>query len=110
MQRLGGTPEAVLQNAELLSLMLPAVRADFELLETWHYVAEQPLDTPIAAFGGNDDPLAPQAELARWREETVGGFSLHMFPGAHFFLQAARAAVLDVIRPMLAAHIAPACA
>lgn len=110
MQHLGGTPEAVLQNAELLSLMLPAVRADFEILETWHYVAEQPLDTPIAAFGGHDDPLAPRAELARWREETIGGFSLNMFPGAHFFLQAERAALLDVIRPMLAAHIAPACA
>jgi medium-chain acyl-[acyl-carrier-protein] hydrolase len=110
MRRLGGTPAVVLENPDLLALLLPALRADFEVLETWHYVAEQPLDTPIAAFGGRDDPTVPQADLDRWRDETAAGFSLRMLPGAHFFLQSERHALLDEIALLLAGHAAAVCA
>ncbi len=35
VRRLGGTPEAVLADRDLMDLLLPMVRADFRLVETY---------------------------------------------------------------------------
>src|SRR4051812_36705935 len=43
LQRIGGTPEDVLLNTELLQVMFPLLRADFEVSETYRYLPEQPL-------------------------------------------------------------------
>jgi len=85
-----GTPEAVLRNAELMNLLLPAIRADFTAYETYRYVAEAPLDCPITAMGGARDSSTPLDELAAWGEQTRGRFATHVFPGDHFFLHSAR--------------------
>jgi surfactin synthase thioesterase subunit len=97
LRRLKGTPEAVLQHAELMELMLPALRADFAVCETYVYTAEPPLSCPISAFAGLEDWKANLAELGAWREQTVNTFTLHTFPGDHFFLSSARLALLRAI-------------
>ncbi|QBD78791.1 thioesterase [Ktedonosporobacter rubrisoli] len=83
---LGGTPEAVLQNAELMELLSPTLRADFKLYETHAYIAETPLDCPITAFGGEQDATVSRQELMAWNEQTTKAFKLYIFPGDHFFL------------------------
>lgn len=93
----GGTPREVLDNAELMSLLLPILRADFEVVETWQYTPEPPLDVPMTALGGHEDELAPASEIPGWREHTVREFSSHLFPGGHFFLHSAAVPVLTVI-------------
>src|SRR5207253_7552789 len=47
LHRLEGTPKAVLEHAELMELMLPLLRADFQLIQTYEYYAEPPLECPI---------------------------------------------------------------
>ena len=54
-QRYNNIPPAVLAEPELLKLLLPMVRADFKLIETYQYREEAPLDYPIIAFGGAQD-------------------------------------------------------
>jgi medium-chain acyl-[acyl-carrier-protein] hydrolase len=95
--RMGGTPPAVLLNKELVSLMLPILRADFTMYETYTYTAEEPLTCPITAFGGEQDTLVTVRELQRWREQTRGTFKLCMLPGNHFFLQGSQQQLLQVI-------------
>ncbi len=97
LRRWQGTPEEVLQNPELISLFLPALRADFALLETYFYSSQPPLACPIAAFGGAEDSKVSQAQLAAWRDQTVGNFSLTMFPGDHFFVRTAQPELLAAI-------------
>lgn len=97
LRRLRGTPEAVLQHAELMALLLPTLRADFTLLETYVYVAEAPLDCSISAFGGLEDGRASPNQLLAWREQTQRNFQLHLFPGDHFFLNENRAQLLAVL-------------
>lgn len=97
ISRQGGTPREVLDNAELMSLLMPILRADFEVVETWQYTPEPPLDVPITALGGHQDELAPPTELSGWHEHTVREFSTHLFPGGHFFLHSAAVPVLTVI-------------
>lgn len=86
IRKLNGTPDAVLDNKELLELLIPVLRADFEVCETFEYVEEQPLACPIAAFGGTEDTDVPRDDIAAWSHETTGSFSLQMFPGDHFYL------------------------
>jgi medium-chain acyl-[acyl-carrier-protein] hydrolase len=97
LRRLQGTPEEVLENPELMELMLPILRADFELIQTYHYTDEAPLDCPITAFGGEQDEGVSLADLEAWREQTTNTFSLHILPGNHFFLNTARPLLLKTV-------------
>lgn len=97
LRRLSGTPEAVLQNAELMQLLQPLLRADFAINETYPYTDEPPLECPISAYGGLEDAEANQNDLAAWLEQTRGAFKLQMFPGGHFFLNSDRTSLLRSI-------------
>lgn len=94
---MNGTHEEVFQNAELLKLVLPLLRADFEMAETYAYSAGEPLDCPISAYGGVEDGDASREELLDWRQQSLRTFALRMFPGNHFFLHSARTLVLQAI-------------
>jgi len=97
LRHLGGTPDAVLQEPELMELVLPIVRKDFEVCNTYIYSSELPLDCPISAFGGLEDPLLSYAELQPWVERTISLFSLHMIPGGHLFVNTSRSCLLSTL-------------
>jgi medium-chain acyl-[acyl-carrier-protein] hydrolase len=85
-QRYGGIPAAVRESPELLRLVLPSLRADLQMVETYRYTEEPPLEVEIFALGGSDDPAVSVAQLDGWRRHTTRGFSLRLLPGGHFFL------------------------
>jgi medium-chain acyl-[acyl-carrier-protein] hydrolase len=97
LQRLNGTPKEVLDHPELMQIMIPLLRADFESIQTYSYKDEPPLDCPITALDGLHDPGMGRETLEPWREQTTAAFNLRMFPGDHFFLHAERASLLRVI-------------
>lgn len=101
LRRLGGTPDAVLQHPELMALLMPTLRADLALTETYEYTAEPALDCPITALGGFDDREVDRYQLEAWRVHTSRSFRLAMFDGDHFFLQGARNEVRQLIRESL---------
>jgi medium-chain acyl-[acyl-carrier-protein] hydrolase len=101
LRRYDGIPTEVLGNKELLELLLPGLRADFELMETYVYRDEPALDCPILCFGGRDDGRVRQDDLDAWREQTKGAFSLRMFEGNHFFLQSEQEAFMGVLNEEL---------
>lgn len=96
LRHLGGTPAEVLAHPELLGLILPLLRADFEVCQTYKYTTDAPLASPITAFGGTEDKTG-RAEIEAWREQTTASFTLKMFPGDHFFLHGAEAKILELI-------------
>lgn len=87
LERLNGTPDPVLRESELMSLVLPCLRADFAVAETYVYAHEPPLDCPISVFGGANDCEASRAELAFWEQQTRAQFTLTILPGDHFYLR-----------------------
>jgi medium-chain acyl-[acyl-carrier-protein] hydrolase len=97
VRSLNGTPDQVLQNEELMRLMLPLLRADFELCNTYAHDQEEPLPCPITAYGGLQDPDITRENLAAWGEQTSGQFTLRMFPGDHFYLHSSRALLLQTL-------------
>lgn len=96
LRRYQGIPEALLANAEFMSLLIPMLRADFEVLETYRYVTEPPLDVSMSAYGGLGDPEIGPDHIVAWNEQTSAGFTVQFFPGDHFFLRTAA-------KPLLAA-------
>jgi medium-chain acyl-[acyl-carrier-protein] hydrolase len=92
-----GTPAEVLQNDELLDLMLPSIRADFELCETYEYHPEPPLECPMSVYGGLEDYEVEAERLAAWSEMTVGTCEIRMFPGGHFYINSSRAIFLQTL-------------
>lgn len=97
VRRLNGTPEAVLENAELMQLFLPILRADFAVIETYVYAPAPTLECPITAFGGLQDSSVSCNALEAWREQTSASFSLQMLPGNHFFLHSAHPLLLQAL-------------
>lgn len=101
LEKLGGTPSELLENAELMELVLPAFRADFELLHFYEYAPEPPFDLPFAAFGGQDDKDVDFMRLNAWREQTAGNFSIEIFSGNHFYLHESEDELLKMINKYL---------
>jgi surfactin synthase thioesterase subunit len=92
-----GTPEQVLGNQELMRVLLPTLRADFELCDTYEYRAEPPLRMPVSVFGGHQDVRVSRSDLEPWRRQAGGPFRLAMIPGSHFFLHSAQDLLLAEI-------------
>jgi medium-chain acyl-[acyl-carrier-protein] hydrolase len=105
LRRLDGTPKAVLESAEMLQLLLPMVRADLKIDETYNYHDSEPLTCPIAVFGGLADPETKLEDLEAWRQQTKGEFSLQIFPGNHFFINTARDLLLERISQILSVYL-----
>ncbi|MFD5539345.1 thioesterase II family protein [Streptomyces sp. NPDC127079] len=96
-----GIPEAVWQDADLMRLMLPSIRADFAAYENYRWRHPGRLACPITAMGGDADPLVPVDSLTRWAELTSVEARVQVFPGGHFYLADERAAVQRLIRESL---------
>lgn len=90
----GGVPKIVLEQADLRASVVPALRADLTLTETYVYRAAPPLDCPISAYAGASDPIVSAERLAAWREQTSADFTCRLFDGHHFYLNRARDALL----------------
>ena len=82
---------------ELMRFMLPTIRADFSVCDTYLYVEEPPLSCPLVVWGGLHDPEASPADIAAWRMHTTGPFSVRMFEGDHFFLLQSEAQFLESV-------------
>jgi medium-chain acyl-[acyl-carrier-protein] hydrolase len=97
LRELKGTPEAVLEHTELMQVLIPILRADFAICETYIYRPEKPLTCPITAFGGLEDLQVSHDELQGWRDQTLEKFELHMLPGDHFFVNSRQAELLQLL-------------
>ncbi|WP_433963555.1 alpha/beta fold hydrolase [Tunturiibacter psychrotolerans] len=96
-RRYNGLPREVLANTELMELLLPMLRADVQMIETYAYEPGLPLDCPITAFGGVEDSGLRIEDLEGWRAHTNSRFETKLFLGDHFFVQSAPKEVLEAI-------------
>jgi len=93
LKEFNGAPAEALENAELMELMLPMIRADFELSETYK-TSPTVVPSPIIALGGTRDALTWPDDLSTWSTRTSGRFERHVYDGDHFYLRSHEASVL----------------
>jgi len=97
VKRFGGLPDAILNDAEMLDLVLPALRADFELCERYRYQESSCLDCPIFCYGGIQDKTVDHQALLAWESLTSATYTLRRFPGDHFYVQSQSALLMKAL-------------
>ncbi len=75
-----------LPNDETLKILLPGLRADFELYETYKLTHNEKLACPIIALGSKDDTRVDEIAIKSWQECSTKFFAYHSFTGNHFFV------------------------
>lgn len=100
-RRFGGIPAQIAADREFLALFCPVLRADLAIAETYAFVPKPPLECPILALGGTEDPEVPLCDLMAWETCTKGRFSWQLFPGGHFYLRDAAAEVVAAVTTSL---------
>jgi len=98
IEKLKGTPKEFFEFPELQNALLPLLRADFEITDTYEYLAESPLACPITVYGGEQDELATVKSLAPWELQTSAGYDTRLFSGDHFFIQSQKTEFVRILR------------
>jgi medium-chain acyl-[acyl-carrier-protein] hydrolase len=106
LQQLNGIPSELLQQDDVLQMLLPMLRADFEAMESYIYTSDNsPLRCPIVAFGGLHDPRVSRERVEGWGSYTNARFSSQYFPGDHFFINTARDSVIaSIVAEVTSSH------
>lgn len=102
LRELNGTGSALLDDPEVLSTVLPALRADYHAIET--YACTPPdavVRCPVTVLIGVDDPRVSVADARAWSRHTSGDFRLRTFEGGHFYLSEALVPVATEVRARL---------
>lgn len=107
---MNGTDPEVLAHAELMSMFLPILRADFRVVETYQALAQDTVRCPLTVFGAHADPFVPTAELRQWTRLGPEDTRVRLYDGDHFVIHSQRAGICRGIRADLAqdaiAHVA----
>lgn len=82
----GAADEEILQHEELLAVLMPIIRADFAMIESYYFQPGSPLQCLISSWCGSEDPEVHPEEMQGWAGETAAGWSLRVRAGGHFFL------------------------
>lgn len=98
VERLGGTPPELLRDAGFLEVLLPILRADFSLSETYVRKDLLPLRMNATLLYGSKDADIPEYDVLRWRELMSGSIDYWSFDGGHFFINTHKRQVLEFMR------------
>jgi acyl transferase domain-containing protein/surfactin synthase thioesterase subunit len=89
--------EQLLDDPELRQLMLPVVRAEFQMATNYQFVREPPWEIPITCFAAKGDPYVSREHALGWGRFTNSRLQVHMREGAHFAVVDDMAFIHDVI-------------
>jgi epothilone polyketide synthase C len=76
--------EQLLSDPELRQLMLPVVRAEFQMASNYEFVREPPWEIPITCFAAKGDPYVSRRHALGWGRFTNSRLQVHIREGAHF--------------------------
>ncbi len=101
LSKLNGTPQQVLNNPELMALFLPALRADFKLVETYINTSRTVVPTRLTLMGGVMDETVSPSELADWNKLFTHTSKIRWFEGDHFYINHKTFAVLQQLNVIM---------
>jgi len=92
-------------NPELIKMILPGMRRDMPLLQSFHFEKNAILECPITAFAARQDDFVYLDEILEWRGHTAGDFSLVEVDGDHWFLDRNRELIIATLQDIAAGHL-----
>ncbi|MCK8108976.1 thioesterase domain-containing protein [Pseudoalteromonas sp. 2CM41L] len=96
LMELNGTPQEVIENAEMMEIIMPMLRCDFKIAET--YLAnEVQIPTHILVLNGQEDLDITEQQLEAWQNISKYKIQRKSIQGDHFFILHSPYKVLEVI-------------
>lgn len=92
-----GYDHPALEVPEMRELLLPALRADVRLHETYAPSTDRPLGVPVVSVRGRDDALVGSAQAAEWERATTGKLTVAELEGGHMYLTERPGALLELV-------------
>jgi surfactin synthase thioesterase subunit/acyl carrier protein len=89
--------DELLNDPELRQLMLPVIRAEFQMASNYRFAGGPPLDIPITCFAAKGDPYVSRRQALGWGRFTNSRLQIHIREGAHFAVVEDAAFIQDVI-------------
>lgn len=103
--KLNGISYEVLRSQELVRLLIPTLRADLSVFESYVYQAGPLLTCPITIFGGIDDSRVNHLDLNAWASYTRANFRASLYPGDHFFIREHGIQMLELMGKVLRENV-----
>ncbi|WP_354681934.1 alpha/beta fold hydrolase [Cupriavidus necator] len=85
VESLAGYTHPALANMDMRGLLLPALRADVEMHESYQHVWAAPSSINITCLHGKHDQVVYANEALQWREVTLGSVDFLEINGGHMF-------------------------
>ncbi len=105
LRRRGGTPDEILDHPGMRGLVLPIVRSDFNVDDSYGYgPAERRLRCPVVAIGGTADPQVPVDVLDGWRDLSRSAARVHTMNGGHFYFTGQMPALMSILHSEIDGH------
>ena len=95
--RYGAFPAALLDHPSLLRMFIPALRADFSVLDNYSYRDARPLPVPIVTIGATRDDTVSQDDLDGWQRHTTLPLEHVTLNGGHFLPREPQSGLLEAI-------------
>ena len=86
LREMGGCPEEILNDDELMDYFEPIIRADFQADADYAYQQVPAFDIPLTVMIGLQDGETTREGGLQWQRETVRGITFRSFQGGHFFI------------------------
>jgi surfactin synthase thioesterase subunit len=97
VREFAGYDHEALADPDMRELILPALRADVEMHESYTPGSDLPLPAPITALHARDDALVSSEQTAGWSKATSGPFQLVEVDGGHMYLTEDPAGLLRIV-------------
>ncbi|WP_018791067.1 thioesterase II family protein [Salinispora arenicola] len=86
VEELAGYRHPALADPDLREVLLPVLRADVAMHESYRASVPPLLSVPVTAVRGRDDHLVSAADCAGWQTVTNAGCKVAELPGGHMYL------------------------
>ncbi|WP_294913350.1 thioesterase II family protein [uncultured Gilliamella sp.] len=98
IEKLNGMPFSLATHPELAQMLLPIIRNDYQLIESWQpKINPHPFDIPISIFVALQDTELTEAQALAWEKQTTQHFHCEHFQGNHFYLIKEQAKVIQAL-------------
>jgi surfactin synthase thioesterase subunit len=96
--KFGGFPQEIVNSPEWMEVLLPIVRDDFLVCESYNSRTIEALPCPLFSFGGLLDKMVSYQDILAWRCHTTQQFESYFYSGGHFFLKTHKQLLLEQIQ------------
>jgi surfactin synthase thioesterase subunit len=102
VREFAGYSHEALADREMRQLILPTLRADVEMHESYLPRDDAPLPVPIISLRGREDHLVSSEQAGQWATATSKDFTLVEVPGGHMYLTGGAEPVLRHVETFVA--------